>query len=221
LARRLRTTRLGRWVKQRVRAPSLLDWGKSIAYQSGTGFGVSVNLKGREPQGIVEPADYDRVREEIRDALLSFRDLQTGSPPVENIWRREELYTGPYVELAPDLIIEWNELWDYQNVGDLTMRVDWPSGDHRRNGILAACGSRISGGSIGIRGIADIAATALAFCGVMPRDMDGRPIEAIVGPVSELTEVSPPPLERLGDAGLSLDEQESIAHHLRDLGYIE
>lgn len=221
LVRRVRTTRLGRWVKQRVRAPSLLDWGKSIAYQSGTGFGISVNLKGREPQGIVEPADHGRIREEIRDALLSFRDLQTNSSPVGNVWRREELYAGPYMELAPDLIIEWNELWDYQNEGDLTMRVDWPSGDHRRNGILVACGSRISAGSVGVRDIADLAATALAFCGVMPRNLDGRPIDAIVGPVSELAEVSPPPLKRLGDAGLSLDEQESIAHHLRDLGYIE
>jgi predicted AlkP superfamily phosphohydrolase/phosphomutase len=213
-------TRVGRAIKQRVKAPSVLDWSKTIAYQFGTGFGVSVNLEGREPKGVVPRTDYQRVREEIRDALLSFHASETNSAPVGAVWRREVLYAGPYVELAPDLIIEWNDPWDYQNVGDLTMRVDWPSGDHRREGILAATGPGVSGGNLGVKDIADVAATALAFCGVDTKGLDGRPITGILGTGVEEQRTLPEPGERR-TVDLSRDEEESIAQHLRDLGYIE
>ena len=41
-----------------------------------------VNLKGRDPEGIVDPADYERVQHEIIDALLAYVDPETGRRPV-------------------------------------------------------------------------------------------------------------------------------------------
>jgi predicted AlkP superfamily phosphohydrolase/phosphomutase len=218
MGRALARTRLGRLAKQRIRAPSVVDWSRTVAYQSGTGFGVSLNMAGREPRGIVRPADYDRVRDDVRAALLAFTDPGTGDPPIKAVWCREELYDGPAVERAPDLILEWNDLWDYQNAGGLTTLVDWPSGDHRRNGILAATGGRTVGDGLGVRDIADVAATALAFCGIAPTGLDGRPILEIAGEGGEEE------LSQLGErdsADLRDEDQEAMAEHLRGLGYIE
>ena len=218
LARTLARTRLGRLAKRRMRAPSVVDWPRTVAYQSGTGFGVSVNLSGREPRGVVSPADYHRTREEVRAALLAFRDPATGAAPVRTVWRREELYAGPAATLAPDLVIEWNELWDYLDSGGLSAPVDWPSGDHRRQGILVAAGGRTVRGRIDVRDIADVAATALAYSGISPSGLDGRPIQEIAGDMTGTRIVQPS--ERTS-VTLRDEDEDSIAEHLRGLGYIE
>ena len=44
---------------------------------------VYVNLKGRNPGGIVEPEDYEKVQKEIIDALLTYVDPATGKRPVQ------------------------------------------------------------------------------------------------------------------------------------------
>jgi predicted AlkP superfamily phosphohydrolase/phosphomutase len=218
IGRALARTRLGRLAKKRVRAPSIVDWSRTIGYQSGTGFGVSLNLSGREPKGVVSPTDYSSNREAVRAALLAFRDPETGEAPVRVVWRREELYAGAAAPLAPDLIIEWNELWDYQDTGGLTNRVDWPSGDHRREGILVAAGKLADGGSIGLRDIADVAATALAFCGISPSGLDGRPISEIVGDRGGKELLQPAEREPVR---LQAEDEDSITEHLRGLGYID
>ncbi|MHB1135055.1 MAG: alkaline phosphatase family protein [Chloroflexota bacterium] len=43
---------------------------------------IYVNLKGRDPEGIVEPEDYEKVQLEICDALYQYVDAQTGQRPV-------------------------------------------------------------------------------------------------------------------------------------------
>jgi predicted AlkP superfamily phosphohydrolase/phosphomutase len=216
--RALARTRLGRLAKKRMRAPSVVDWPRTVAYQSGTGFGVSVNMSGREPRGVVLPADYERIREQVRAALLAFRDPATGAAPVRNVWHREELYAGPSAQLAPDLIIEWNELWDYLDAGELSATVDWPSGDHRRQGILVAAGGRTVRGGIGVRDIADVAATALAFSGISPSGLDGRSIQEIAGDSHGAKIVEP---SERASVTLRDEDEDLIAEHLRGLGYIE
>lgn len=76
---------------------------KTIAYSLIPGR-VYINLKGREEKGRVEPDDYERVREEL---LSYLQDMKVdGEPVVKKVWRREEIYSGPYTQLAPDLVIE-------------------------------------------------------------------------------------------------------------------
>jgi hypothetical protein len=50
-----------------------------------------VNLAGREEGGVVDPADYEAVRDEVIDVLLSLRDPETGRSPMELVCRREAL----------------------------------------------------------------------------------------------------------------------------------
>ena len=76
---------------------SFADWSASRAYAMGLGK-VFVNLEGREPQGIVAPGDYDGVVEELRTMLLGLRDPDSHEALVTSVRRRDELFTGPFVE---------------------------------------------------------------------------------------------------------------------------
>jgi predicted AlkP superfamily phosphohydrolase/phosphomutase len=218
--RSITRSRVGRTLKRRMRAPSTVDWSKSVAYRSAGDGGISINLAGREPGGRVAPADYERVREDVREGLLGWRD-EAGLAPIGTVWRREELYSGPHFDLAPDLVLQPNDMWTFSSMKTITADTDWPTGEHRRSGVVVSCGGRTEPGDLGDRDIADIAATALAFGGVSAADLDGRVIGGIAGESRTREPVAVDPVESRGSAELTEDQQRHIAQHLRDLGYIE
>jgi predicted AlkP superfamily phosphohydrolase/phosphomutase len=77
----------------------------SVAYSLDPGR-VVIRVRGREKEGCVEPgAEYDALRREIADAALQVRDPATGEPIFQAAFRREEIYHGPYLEQAADLIL--------------------------------------------------------------------------------------------------------------------
>lgn len=84
-----------------------LDWSRTIAFseEANTQPGVWLNLRGREARGCVAPADYERVRREVIDALLDWK-LPGGGPVVAGAWPREEIHAGACVERAPDIVLE-------------------------------------------------------------------------------------------------------------------
>jgi predicted AlkP superfamily phosphohydrolase/phosphomutase len=63
-----------------------------------------VNLAGREPGGIVSAGDYDAAVEELAEAVASLRDPETGREIIQHVYKRDELYHGPCLEQAPDLV---------------------------------------------------------------------------------------------------------------------
>jgi predicted AlkP superfamily phosphohydrolase/phosphomutase len=67
----------------KVSLPPSVNWSKTKAFTTipSTGEGVSINLAGREPDGVVDPADFERVRDQVMDALGSFVDPKTGRKP--------------------------------------------------------------------------------------------------------------------------------------------
>ncbi len=164
-----------------------VDWSASKAYSFGRHLGsVYVNLKGREPQGIVEPgAEYEAVRDEIENLAYEFRDPRTGRQLIGEVLRREDIYSGPFVERAPDLILRPRDPSDiffgladfgHRNTVDTVYRY---SGMHRDYGMLIMNGPAIRQGSE-ITGavIHDIAPTVLHTMGLaVPSDMDGRTLE--------------------------------------------
>jgi hypothetical protein len=87
----------------------MIDWSRSKAYANGKRSEIWINLKGRQPQGIVEPGrEYDELCFDIDNQLRAARDPVTGEPYVERVFRREEVYKGPFVYLAPDLLVRWH-----------------------------------------------------------------------------------------------------------------
>jgi predicted AlkP superfamily phosphohydrolase/phosphomutase len=83
------------------------DWRHTPAFseEANTQPGVWINLRGREAAGCVAPADYERLRDEVIQALLDWK-LPSGDPVIARARRREEVYTGPLRERAPDVVVE-------------------------------------------------------------------------------------------------------------------
>ena len=77
----------------------------SVAYSLDPGR-VVIRVKGREKEGVVAPgAEYEALRGEIAAAALALRDPDDGAPIFQAAYKREELYHGPYLEQAADLIL--------------------------------------------------------------------------------------------------------------------
>ena len=164
-----------------------VDWSRTRAYALGLGQ-IYFNLRGREAQGIVpEGAAYAALQEEMARRLLALADPATGRPVMRAVYRRDDVYAGPYLRNAPDLQagfdegyrVGWNDTTggiERSVVEDNQRR--W-SGDH------CATAAEISGGVLfANRAIAspepnilDLAPTVLQLLGVpLPGDLDGRPL---------------------------------------------
>jgi len=85
-----------------------VDWSHTRAYGLGLNS-LYLNLRGRESGGIVQPgAEANAVLKEIAQELLAIRDPDTGVAPITRVDRAEDVYTGPNVRNAPDLVIGYN-----------------------------------------------------------------------------------------------------------------
>jgi predicted AlkP superfamily phosphohydrolase/phosphomutase len=81
-----------------------IDWRRSSAYASG--YRVFLNVKGRDPDGIVAPAEYEAVRERVIQALYAVRDPRTGQAPVRLACRREDAQGfGIYGPTMGDVVV--------------------------------------------------------------------------------------------------------------------
>ena len=221
LVRSVLDTRFGAALKRTIRKPSEIDWAKTIAYQSVRGGGVSLNLEGREPQGVVARSDYERVRSELKEKLLTYVDPDTNERPVAEVLLSDELYEGDHKDLAPDMIVLSKDLWCFAHTDQLSTHTEWPTGAHRRKGIALASGGRVESGDLGTLDLADIPATALAFAGLPAGGLDGKPVAAIAGTLDEAVATQVSTGADRAAADLSSEEQDQIAEHLRSLGYIE
>jgi predicted AlkP superfamily phosphohydrolase/phosphomutase len=210
----------------KVALPQSVNWSRSRAYTSvrSTGEGISVNLAGREPEGIVDPADLESVRDQVAEAVASFVDPRTGRNPVGKVWRREELFKGRYAGEAPDLLLESAPLYSLTHARRAVEPADWLSGDHRVDGVLAAAGGQVDAASFPETArLVDLAPTILAAVGA-PASVrhSGAVLGALaggelpVGPNDQGREKATASPEGLDEA-----EAEEVEEHLRGLGYLE
>lgn len=94
-----------------------IDWQRTRVWGSGGYYGrIFLNVAGREPQGIVSSAEYDRLRDELIDRLQSLRDHQ-GRPLQNRVFKPEAIYRQVQ-GIAPDLIVYFGDL-DWRAVGSV------------------------------------------------------------------------------------------------------
>jgi predicted AlkP superfamily phosphohydrolase/phosphomutase len=213
---------------------SNVDWCRTRAYSYGRHYGsVFINLRGREPQGAVAPEDYERVRDELIEAVSSYVDPELGRGIVGECIRREDVYSGERFEEAPDVVLLPKDPSDiFYGLSDFGSSRIWDetyrySGMHRPDGLFVAAGPGVREGErFDKGGLTDIAPTVLYWMGLpVPADMDGRPLEDIMTP----EHVAAHNVSIGGDASLDADldrreydaeEEEEIMDRLRDLGYM-
>jgi predicted AlkP superfamily phosphohydrolase/phosphomutase len=210
-----------------------VDWTRTKAFAVGSFGQIYINQAGKRPQGMVQPGqEYDELRDEIAGRAMEIRDPRTGLPVVERVYRKEEIYSGPQVEKAPDLVLQ-SRNWEYMAFGHadfgaahVVEPIVGMSGHHRPEGIAVLSGQGIkSGAALQHANITDLAPTILYSMGIpIPSDMDGRVLtEAFAAdylsavPIRYTDDLSQRPT---GQDQYSLEDEEEIKERLRGLGYV-
>jgi len=214
-----------------------VDWSQSVAYSYGRGVGpIYLNVRGREPQGIVEPGEeYERVRQEIAQRALDYRDPRTGQPMVREVLWPEEIYHGPHLGEAPDLILvsarDTDHFYGLSDFGSAKMYVPAYrySAVHRRNAFIALWGPHIQpGASLEEAVLEDVAPTVFYAMGLpIPPDFEGRPLQEAFRSdyvaTHPIRRESPPGESGESaslDSGYSEEEEAEVESRLRQLGYM-
>ena len=164
-----------------------VDWSKSRAYGQGLN-GLYLNVKGREKYGIVNPGEEtEKIKDEIKDKLKKLKDDKTNEHVAKEVFKKEELYKGPYLGNAPDIIVGYNKgyrvSWEsaVNYVGDRLFSDNdkmW-SGDHAftREQVpgIFLCNKKINTKNPSLM---DISPTVLSAFGIKPEPfIDGKNLE--------------------------------------------
>jgi predicted AlkP superfamily phosphohydrolase/phosphomutase len=181
-----------------------IDFSRTYAFSEELNYAPSIwlNLAGRDPEGKVSGRDANRFLDSISERLMAWRDPVDNALMLKGVYRREEIYRGPYVSLAPDLYLDFR-LRDGYSVsclrswgpgGARSVRVLSTSehvgskdagmnGAHRKDGVLMAAGPAIGPEAIPPRAwIGDVAPTVLGLLGhKCPPWMEGRDLVAVTG----------------------------------------
>ena len=194
-----------------------VDFAASTAYmRSRTEMGVRLNVAGREPEGVVDPAEYESVRGELIEALSSVR-TPDGEPCFEQVLPREAVFDGPHLEAAPDIVTVPAGFDHYLSASLRGEPFAEPSEpwEHKREGVVVAAGDEIDPRTDIAGHIFDIAPTVLASFGLaVDATMDGDPLP-VVSPTGR-TEY--PPFEPSATVETN---DETVEQRLSDLGYLE
>ena len=193
-----------------------VDWEKTLAWSEGGYYArVFLNVKGREPLGLIEPADYEAVRDDVKARLEATTDPD-GKPLGTLVFKPEQIYKATR-NVAPDLIAHFGALaWrSVGGVGYPTIHVrenDTGPDDcnHAQHGAFILAGPGVPAvGEVQGAHLLDVAPTLLELGGYdVPSSMHGRSLVAC--------------LSANPAAGPAYSEEdEAIVHErLSGLGYI-
>jgi predicted AlkP superfamily phosphohydrolase/phosphomutase len=95
----------------------MVDWSKTKAWGEGGYYSrIFFNVKGREPEGVIDPADYDEFRDEIQAAFEAIAD-EHGQNIGTVVLRPEKTYRQVN-NIAPDLIVYFGNL-NWRSAGQI------------------------------------------------------------------------------------------------------
>ncbi|MGC8908179.1 MAG: alkaline phosphatase family protein, partial [Desulfomonilaceae bacterium] len=219
--------------------PEMVDWPQTVAWGEGGYYGrIFINVAGREPCGAVNPADYERVRDELAQRLRTMVDARRGHSLTNTPLKPRDLYETAR-NVPPDLMVYFDDL-NYRSSGLVGGGEIFPASEgegmdeanHKPNGIFIT--ARLSdlraglrrGRRVGPLSCMDVVPTALQELGIrIPPDMRGRalalePHARAAG--ARVPEASPPraPVVESSTRGFSEEEEAIITQRLKDLGYM-
>ncbi len=164
--------------------PAAVDWSRTKAWGEGGYYGrLFINVRGREPEGTVDPAEYEPLRAELAQKLAAVPDHE-GRPLATKVFKPEEIYRECR-NVAPDLMVYFGDL-DWRAVGTVGMgglytfeNDTGPDGaNHAQQGIFVMKGPGVPGGGK-LEGLelVDCGPTVLRALGLpAPAEMIGRAI---------------------------------------------
>jgi predicted AlkP superfamily phosphohydrolase/phosphomutase len=174
--------------------------------------------------------EYDSIVRYIKQQLVNLVDPETGDEVVKQVFHKDEIYHGQFIDQAPDIVILLHE--GYQASGEINSPhiiepAAYERGTHEMEGVFIAKGQYIkSGTELNEIGIQDIAPTILHLLAVpIPEDVDGKIRHKIFQAGSPPTKRKPtfynPEQKQRREHQFTKSEEEEIKERLRNLGYID
>jgi predicted AlkP superfamily phosphohydrolase/phosphomutase len=162
-----------------------IDWARTRAWADGGYYGrVFLNIAGREPEGVIAPEDYQRVRAELAAAIMTIPDHE-GKPLQHSVYLPETIYRAVN-GVAPDLLVYFGDL-HWRAIGSLGYGQHWTfqndtgpdDANHAPEGMfIIADRMRRGVGRVAERQLMDIAPTVLRALDIaIPAAMQGAAIE--------------------------------------------
>ncbi len=150
-----------------------VDWPRTTAWGEGGYYArVFLNVRGREPEGVVEPDEYEAVRDDLARRIAAIPD-DAGRPISTAVYRPEDLYEEPH-GVPPDLIVVFGDLF-WRSVGTVggdegiqTLENDTGPDDanHAQDGLYVVAGPGIEARGRTDAHLLDIAPTVLEVLGI-------------------------------------------------------
>jgi predicted AlkP superfamily phosphohydrolase/phosphomutase len=217
-----------------VHLESRVNWRRTKAFSCvhTPHFGqIYLNMEGKMRDGCVSEDERGELQESIIRELKNLPRSRTGDSPEIEVHLGEDLYNGPHLDEAPDIvfIMDGGRCEIDAKVGEGRLFAKgaplsgW-TGTHTRDGVFIAHGPLIEKGyHVEKASIVDVAPTILQMFGIAPGDdMDGKVLneifrEGVVFPKREKIGLLD---EKDELEGLDDEEKALIEARLRKLGYI-
>jgi predicted AlkP superfamily phosphohydrolase/phosphomutase len=163
-----------------------IDWPRTVAWGEGGYYArIFLNVRGREPEGVIAPEDYENVRDDLARRLEAIPDEQ-GNPIPTRVYKPEDVY-DEVAGVPPDLIAIFGDLL-WRSVGTIggddgihTFENDTGPDDanHAQDGLYILAGPGIDARGPEDAHLLDIAPTLLDLLGLeVPERMRGGSLVA-------------------------------------------
>ena len=235
IRKRIRIGKFRKKLSTHISARLKVKWNKSRAIVI-QGSCIYLNVKGRQPQGIISPQQYERVRRDIANRLRLLKDETTGATLIEKLDCPVEATPKPiplHEPAIPDIIFQPVSGVVIKKVTTREGPIYQPGhydnnhqGSHTPEGIILGAGPNFARAASVEGNLYDVAPTALAACGLpIPHGLVGKPIAALLNHKVKIKydtkKAAPATSESPSLQAYSSEEEEIIRQRLTNLGYLD
>lgn len=132
-----------------------------------------IHLKGKYSKGSVDPADYDMLRQTIKEELMALS--VDGEQVVRRIFFKEDIYSGDFIENAPDIVALSNAGYDLKGAinKNEVAGTGLLTGGHTRENAVFYINRKINAPDINI---IDVGPTIMALLNINGTHFDGKSV---------------------------------------------
>jgi predicted AlkP superfamily phosphohydrolase/phosphomutase len=164
-----------------------IDWDKTKAYSFGNYSQIYLNMENKKNGMRIKNDDYTNIRSSIIEMLYNLKDPETNEKIVDDVIKKEDVFSGPHLGDAPDIIVRMK---DSKYVGYAVGGKTGAFGNnsvfgspvigssaHSINGVLMVVGDNIKNGAKIEAKITDVTPTILKIVDIFKSDLDGHVLD--------------------------------------------
>ena len=209
-----------------------LDWDKTTAYcRTPSSNGINIRVATEDGGSGIQPENYEQFRQQLIKDLEQLKDPDTGERIITGIHTREEVFSGPAMKDAPDILLVLRDhgFVSIKNKLPIVMPRDEVAGTHHPYGVFFGYGKGVNPGKfVERRKIEDVCATLLHSMEMdIPKNMEGKVAETMFSDqfLKDRPVVIGEPTRAVGSKDdsdkMEEDDKGKIMEQLRMLGYME